>query len=424
MLKYLKFVVSRAIGTGVDTLVLWLLSAYIFDGGYFATYIISPIISFEAAAMSNFICSYYWIWRGRITTRNRRSFWRHFFGFNLASTASFIVKMLFLLLFERWFGLSVVVCNLLALCISGALNFLLSERVVFRKSTPPPIHTLLTAEEIANFSPLLRGELGKLFARFAMWICGIGRLNRLYDSVHHLEGPAAARKALQQIGCDYLVGNAERLFTLPDGPFITISNHPYGAIDGLITLDMIGRYRKDAKIIVNKILGRVEPLQSSFIAVTPTETKHKQADATTLQGVRACMAHLRNGHPLCLFPAGAVSDLHPRQGVICDREWQEGVIKLIEWAKVPVVPIHFEGRNTMFYYILGLISWKLRLLRLPRELLNKHRGVHQVTIGCPISVGEQHSATSSGTLKEMLRRAVYDMPSPQEYTPSSTLIRH
>lgn len=423
MMKYLKFMASRLIGTGVDTLVLWLMSHYIFGGGYVATYILSPLISFEAAVMSNFLCSYYWIWNSRISERSRRSFWRHFLGFNISSLAGFLVKMLFLLLFERWFGLNVIICNLLALCISGVLNFFLSEAVVFRKVTPRPEHELLSIEELAELSPLFRGSVGTLFAQFAMWLCGVGKVNRLYDSIYHLKGPEAAGGALQYMGCDYLVGNPERLSSLPEGPFITISNHPYGGLDGVIMLDMIGRQRPKLKIMVNKILGRIEPLKENFITVTPTETEKCKADATTLSGLRAALSQLHKGEPLSLFPSGAVSDLHPLRGDISDRDWQEGILKFIEKAKVPIVPIHFEGHNSLFYYLLGLIDWRVRLLRLPREVLNKHKGKHRVVIGPTISVAEYSEAAAKGTLGEMLRKAVYELPSPEVYTLSSELNR-
>ena len=96
-IRYLKFLISRALGTGVDTLVLWLLSHFIFGGGYWTTYILSPIISFECAVVSNFLCSYFWIWRERVKHPSVGSFWRHFVAFNLSSFAGFGVKMLFLL---------------------------------------------------------------------------------------------------------------------------------------------------------------------------------------------------------------------------------------------------------------------------------------------------------------------------------------
>lgn len=419
--RYLKFIVSRALGTGVDTLVLWLLAHYVFSGGYVATYIISPIISFECAVMSNFLCSYFWIWRERVTDRNRRSFGRHLLSFNLSAIAGFLVKMLFLLLFERVFGWGVVVCNLMGLSISGILNFFLSESVVFRKSKPHPEHTLLTEEELSTLHPIFRGNMGKLLARIAMRILGVDSLNILYDNIYPYEGVEGARKALEQIGCNYLIGNAERLSKLPRGPFITISNHPYGGLDGVILLDMIGHLRPDLKIMANKILGRVESMSEYFIMVTPTESEKHSADAVTIMGIRTCIRHLQGGHPLCFFPAGAVSNLHPRNLSILDREWQEGAIKLFQKAKVPIVPIHFEGRNSLFYYILGLVDWQIRLLRLPHEILNKGKGVHRVTIGPIISAEEQGAIASTKALQEFLRGAVYNMPKADVYTPSSEL---
>lgn len=420
--KYLKFMVSRAIGTGVDTLILWLLTHFVFTSGeYLTNYIISPCISFEFAVMSNFLCSYYWIWSSRVSSRTARSFWRHFAGFNLSSLAGFVIKMLFLLLFEKLFGWNVVVCNLVALCISGVLNFFLSEALVFGKRDSQPANKLISAEELGQALPLFKGRIGRLLARFFMWVCGVGRLNRLYNHICSFEGIEAAHEAIDYIGCDYKLGNAERLDQLPEGAFITISNHPYGGIDGVILLDMIGRKREDIKVMVNKILGRVEPLRPNFITVTPTETEKKSADSTTLRGIRSSLEHLRKGHPLSLFPAGAVSNLTLPSGKIVDRQWQESILRLIQKANVPIVPIHFEGRNSLFYYSLGLIDWRIRLLRLPREVLNKGKGRHKVNIGATIWPEEQRRATNMKEFAQLLRGAVYDMPEATLYTPHSTV---
>lgn len=421
VLKYLKFMASRGVGTLVDTTVLWLCSHYLLGGGYWGTYVLSPIISFEFAVMSNFLCSYFWIWSNRVSSKNWHSFWRHFVAFNLSSVAGFVVKMAFLLLFERIFGWHVVVCNLVALSISGIINYLLSESVVFRKTSPRPTHELLSLDELERATPLFRGPIGRTLARFAMWLCGIGRINILYDSIFHLQGPDSARSALENIGCDYLVGNPERLDDLPEGAFITVSNHPYGALDGIIVLDMIGHRRADLKIMVNQILARIEPMSENFIAVTPTGSTRNSADATTLAGVRASLGHLRDGHPMSFFPAGAVSNFYPLRGKICDREWQEPLVRLIQKAAVPIVPIRFVDRNSMFYYLLGLVDWRVRLLRLPREVLNKGRGGHRVVVGQTISVAEQRACGSTEELRALLRKAVYEMPLPAEFSPASEL---
>ena len=132
MIKYLEFVLTRLFGTGVDTLVLWICSHFLFTS-YWGSYILSPIISFEFAVMSNFLWSYCWIWSSRIVNKSWGNFWKRFFLFNLSSVAGFLIKMLFLLLFERIFGWDVVWCNLTALLISGLFNYFLTDIWVFRK---------------------------------------------------------------------------------------------------------------------------------------------------------------------------------------------------------------------------------------------------------------------------------------------------
>lgn len=132
MRTYLEFLVTRLFGTGVDTLVLWLCSTFLFTS-YWGAYIVSPIISFEFAVMSNFLWSYCWIWRKRIWNKTKTDFWKRFVIFNLSSVVGFLVKMLFLLIFEKIFGWYVVYCNWAALLISGLFNYFLADCVVFSK---------------------------------------------------------------------------------------------------------------------------------------------------------------------------------------------------------------------------------------------------------------------------------------------------
>ena len=129
--QYLKFLLTRMFGTGVDTLVLWVCSNYLFTS-YWGSYVLSPVISFEFAVMSNFLWSYYWIWSSRIENKCNVVFWKRFLAFNISSCGGFLIKMLFLILFEQIFGWDVVWCNLTALLISGVFNYILTDFWVFR----------------------------------------------------------------------------------------------------------------------------------------------------------------------------------------------------------------------------------------------------------------------------------------------------
>ena len=127
-----KFIGVNIIGTVVDTTVLWVFSHYILSG-YIGEYIISPIISFECAVLSNYLFSYFGVWKDRAQKHNAKLFAQKYIMYNISSSAVFVFKLGLLLLLEMTFGWDVVICNLVALCVSGLANFALGEWVIFRK---------------------------------------------------------------------------------------------------------------------------------------------------------------------------------------------------------------------------------------------------------------------------------------------------
>jgi putative flippase GtrA len=98
--------------------------------GYVGEYIISPVISFECAVLSNYIFSYFGIWKERRATG---TFFKTYIIYNISSSLVFLMKLGIILLLERLLDWNVVLCNLAALCLSGIINFFLNELVIFRK---------------------------------------------------------------------------------------------------------------------------------------------------------------------------------------------------------------------------------------------------------------------------------------------------
>jgi len=131
--KLILFTGSNLFGTVVDMLVLWICSHYIFQGSYAGEYIISPLISFECALLTNFVFQRNLTWRGRTAGRTLLSLCRLYLMYNMSSTGVFLIKMAILLSIEKFSGWDVLICNLLALCISGVLNFLIGEKLIFKK---------------------------------------------------------------------------------------------------------------------------------------------------------------------------------------------------------------------------------------------------------------------------------------------------
>lgn len=265
-------------------------------------------------------------------------------------------------------------------------------------------------------TPLFRGSIGGALARGVMRLLSVDKVNALYDRHSQLRGADFAHSVLEDLEVEYevFVDTHEALVQLDnlgkDVPFITISNHPYGHIDGLILADYFGHRRTDYKMMVNQFLSRVEALSPSLIPVTPTGVERKAATTESIMGVRRALTHLRSGGALGLLPSGAISDLSLRDGCVRDREWQPAIIAFMAKAKVPILPVHFLDKNSMFFYVLGLVDWRVRLLRLPSEVFNKaHRPVRLV-LGSLISVEEQQQYLATHTLEEYghwLRKKVY-----------------
>lgn len=241
-----------------------------------------------------------------------------------------------------------------------------------------------------------------------MRILSIDKINELYDRNKGYVGPDFAQAVLDELGISYKILNREALRLLPEGPFITVSNHPYGHIDGLILVDLFGHVRNDFKVMVNGILGRIVPMEKNFICVTPVGNEAVPA-SDNLNGVRKAILHVREGHPLGLFPSGAVSDLSLKDGCVRDREWQESVIRLISKLDVPVLPVAFLDGNSPFYYSLGLIDWRVRLLRLPSEVFNKKGKVQRIALGNLISPHDLGEHKDVAEFSKYLRQKVDDL---------------
>ena len=254
-----------------------------------------------------------------------------------------------------------------------------------------------------------------------MRLLAIDKVNSLHERFGAYSGPAFTARLLDDIKVKYVIGNADRLRSLPGGAFITVSNHPYGHLDGIISIDLIASIRPDYRFMVNKILSMIKTLKGNFISVTPAGNKKTGVTGTSLRGIRETLEHLRNGHPLGFFPSGAVSDFSLRNFRVRDRRWQESILHVIRSVKVPILPLRFFDKNSAFFYFLGLINWRIRLLRLPSEVFNKKGHEPRIGIGNIISVKEQEQFKSPEALGTFLRRAVYEMPIPDTFIPRNKL---
>ena len=264
---------------------------------------------------------------------------------------------------------------------------------------------IVSAKEVANVMNLSKfGFLGTGIGWMVLKTTKLSRINREYDKRKNLKGVAFIDSILKEFEIDFEISEKDLKRIPKEGPFITVSNHPLGGIDGMILMKLVLEKRPDYKVIANFLLQRLDPLKPYILPVNPFED-HKDAKSS-LGGMKRSMAHLRDGNALGIFPAGEVST-NRDNNVILDKPWEPSAMKLIQKSKVPVVPIYFHAKNSVFFYKLASMSDVLRTAKLPSEMLSQKRRKIKVRIGHPISVEDQQEHKNLEAFTAFLRRKTY-----------------
>ena len=191
-----------------------------------------------------------------------------------------------------------------------------------------------------------------------------------------------------------------------EGRYIFVSNHPLGGLDGMVFLDIIGRHHQNVKFIVNDLLLNLKNLEPLFIPVN----KHGRQSA---EYVRRIEELYRSDYQVLYFPAGLCSRKQGNR--IIDLEWKKNFIKKAKDHNRDIVPVHFEGKNSPFFYrlanlrkMLG-IKANIEMFYLPDEMFRqKHQKIH-VTIGKPIPWSHFDKSKSLAGWAEEVKKTVYSL---------------
>lgn len=273
----------------------------------------------------------------------------------------------------------------------------------------PVKRTVLDAEDVIELVPKLKGH-EKLVNRVLHWL-DVDKVNDVHSRGFDHPGPPFVKFLLEDFNIKLRIDNEQVLDHLPEGAFITVSNHPFGALDGISLIHMVASRRPQYKVMVNMVLNHITAMRPNFIAVDQTASDDPAKKAVSIRGIREAIKQVRSGQPIGFFPAGAMSKVNWKWQ-LNDREWQPNIIRLIEQLKVPVIPIYFHGTNSFMFNLLGITFWQLRTLRLPSEVWRKCNSTIHVSVGNPISVEEQQKHQgSTEEFGEWLKAQTYAMRS-------------
>ena len=263
---------------------------------------------------------------------------------------------------------------------------------------------LVKPQDLIKASPFIQYLGGEYFAKILMHLLSFHKINDLYDNVSQKHGIESIDAIINYLNVT-LDFDKNDLKKLPaDGSFITVSNHPFGGIDGILLIKLLSLVRGDHKVIANFLLKKIEPISEFFLAVNPFENMPEAG--SSIAGLKTAIDHIHNGGVLSLFPAGEVSTNYA-SAMITDREWLVSALRFIKKNQVPIVPIYFHGTNSRMFHLLGRIHPSLRTAKLPSELINKRNKTIKVRIGNPISVKEQEQFSDIYQFGRYLRAKTY-----------------
>ncbi len=263
---------------------------------------------------------------------------------------------------------------------------------------------LINTEELLE-AARLNGFAGESAAKVMMLLLRFKRINKFYVKNANKSGLEFIDSMIEQLQIKFELFEDE-LNNIPvEGPFITVSNHPFGGIDGMLLIKMISSRRPDYKVVPNFLLKRIEPLKKYIFSENPFEDRQKKMPAK--QTATDILQHLQNSSPVGFFPAGEVSGYDQATNKITDRKWQYQILRIIRTSRVPVIPIYFQGSNSRLFHFLGRIHPRLQTVKLPSELFSKKKRIIRIRIGSPITVKEQDEFKDTARFGRFIRTKTY-----------------
>lgn len=267
---------------------------------------------------------------------------------------------------------------------------------------------VLNYDDIRKMVPALDGH--KKIVNGILHFFKFDKVNKIHSNYCDTPGPEFPNRLLEEeFNVPLRVDNEEILARFKEGAYITVSNHPFGSIDGIALIALVTRYRPRYKVMVNMMLGKITAMRPNFILVDQSASADTEKRKVSVHGIREAMKQLKDGQPVGFFPAGAMSKSN-RHNFLVDREWQPAVLQIIAKSKVPVIPIYFHGNNRWLFNLMGHICWPMRSLLLPRELEHKRNKEMHISIGEPIMPDKQAEFKGDAeALGKYLREKTYEL---------------
>jgi len=189
------------------------------------------------------------------------------------------------------------------------------------------------------------------------------------------------------------------------GRLLVIANHPFGVIDGLILCSEISKIRQDYKIITHQVLRQAPAVMHQILPIDFDTTE--DALKTNMETRRGAIQQINEGGVVILFPSGAISLPKKIIGPAADAEWKTFAAKLALIEDTTVLPVFFNGQNSLSYVLARRMSQTLGYSLMFREICRRIGTTVDVQIRKPITPDLLKAFTNRNDVTAYLRACTY-----------------
>ncbi len=235
-------------------------------------------------------------------------------------------------------------------------------------------------------------------------ITGASKLNKIINKLINLKGIDFIDKILEELNIEFNFPEKDLKKIPKKGPFIVVSNHPFGALDYLLLIRMIAIARPDFKIISKFLLKNLEPLSKYLIIEESDYLDEKDYSYSVLT---EAYQNLQAGIPIGIFPASESVNISVTGSNFTDKKWLKPVLRFVKYSNVPVVPVYLSINDGLIYRVLKSIYPTIKLSSIPTELLNKKKSKITARIGNSITIAEQEEFDDLSSYSRYLRARTF-----------------
>lgn len=270
-------------------------------------------------------------------------------------------------------------------------------------------------EKTIDVRAILKGKMGAkakyVPAPMVKWLEHILHQDEVNDFLwrhRDVTGVEWLEACVDYLGMKLDIVGADNLPDKDDGRLYTfVSNHPLGGVDGVAIGAIIGRrYDGRFRYLVNDLLMNLPGLAPLCIPINKTGHQSRNFPAMVEAG-------FHGDNHIVMFPAGICS--RRINGEIHDLPWKKTFITKSVETRRDVVPIHFGGRNSDFFYNLANackrlgVKFNVAMLFLADEMYKNRDKEFRVAIGKPIPWQTFDKSKTPAQWAQYVQDAVYKL---------------